>query len=164
MEKKGSGSMSGSADTQVNRAQVQADMKFKEEKLKEQLLKISEISLWLDTYDDIFSDFDPRPFSQRSLSVDFLDELKRASRDKVSGQIELKFLIPDKQRIVETELQIRKRLREHFKKHHSQLIEDKKKISKNGFLIASFGFFNMFLERLFGQLFSQLCSNPQDGL
>jgi len=118
---------------------------MEKEEFKQQILSMSEISLWLDTYDDIFSDFDPRPFTQRSLSVDFLDEIKRASRDKVSGQIEIKFSIPNKQRNIETELQIKKRLREHFKKHHSQLIEDKKKISKTGFLIASLGFFNMFL-------------------
>ena len=49
------------------------------------LLKKSEISLSLDNYDDIFSDFDPRPFSQRALSDDFLIEAKKASRDKVSG-------------------------------------------------------------------------------
>ena len=34
---------------------------------KQKLLEISEISLLLDSYDDIFSDFDQRPYAQRAL-------------------------------------------------------------------------------------------------
>jgi hypothetical protein len=30
------------------------------------------ISLWLATYDDLFSDFDPRSFTKRVLSDDFI--------------------------------------------------------------------------------------------
>ena len=37
------------------------------------------ISLWIDSYDDIFSDFDPRPFSARNISDDFLYEVKKTS-------------------------------------------------------------------------------------
>lgn len=110
----------------------------------QKILSMSELSLWLDTYDDIFSDFDPRPFTQRSLSVDFLDEIKRASRDKVSGQIELRFLIPEKDRNAETESQIKKRLKEYFKKHYEQSKGDIKKIIKTGLLVAALGFLLMF--------------------
>jgi len=117
---------------------------FEEEKLKEDLLKMSEISLWLDTYDDIFSDFDPRPFSQRSVSVDFLDELKRASREKVSGQIEIKFLIPDKDRKTDIDLQIKKRLKDHFKRHYEDLKKEKSKEFGHGFFVAGIGFILMF--------------------
>ena len=53
----------------------------------------AEISLILDTYDDIFSDFDPRPYNERALSEDFLIEARKAARDKNTG-IELHFLIP----------------------------------------------------------------------
>ncbi len=82
---------------------------------KEKLLRMSEISLWLDHYDDIFSNFDPRPYSQKALSDDFLLETKRASRDKVSGQIELKFLVKAEMRNKKQENLIRRRLKEHFK-------------------------------------------------
>jgi len=115
------------------------------EKLKEQLLKMSEIALWLDTYDDIFSDFDPRPFSQRAMSVDFLDEIKRASRDKVSGQIELRFMIPKDLRKENEELQIKKRLKDHFKKHAEELGKETKKTTITGFSIAGLGFLFMFV-------------------
>ena len=79
---------------------------------KQQLLKMSEISLIIDTYDDIFSDFDPRPFDQRTISDDFLFEIKRASKEKPSGVIELKFMMPEKLRKPEQEVLIRKGIRE----------------------------------------------------
>jgi len=123
---------------------------------REKLLGMSEIALWLDTYDDIFSDFDPRPFIQRALSIDFLDEIKRASREKVSGQIELKFLVPRNQRSIETDLQIKKRLKEHFKKHHEQLKIEKNKVVRTGILVASLGFFNMFLAVILHSLLGEI--------
>ena len=43
-----------------------------------QLQPRKEISFWLDSYDDLFSDFDPRPYAQKGFSEDFLDEAKRA--------------------------------------------------------------------------------------
>jgi cation transport ATPase len=112
----------------------------KEEVEKEKLLKESEIALWLDTYDDIFSDFDPRQFSQRAVSIDFLDEIKRASRDKVSGQLELRFLIPKDLRKEDEEAQIKKRLRDHFKRHQEELAKDNKKslINAVSFIVTGF--------------------------
>lgn len=89
---------------------------------KQKLLQMSEISLVLDTYDDIFSDFDPRSFDHRALSDDFLSELKRASREKSSGVIEIHFLIPAEMRKEETEALVKHRLREHFRKHY-ELVE-----------------------------------------
>ncbi len=83
---------------------------------REKLLDASEISLVLDTYDDIFSDFDPRPYDHRSLSQDFLAEAKHAARDKISG-LELKFLIPKALQDAGKEGLIELRLREHFEKH-----------------------------------------------
>lgn len=103
------------------------------------LLQSSEVSLILDTYDDIFSDFDPRPFGQRALSYDFLEEAKRATRDLPSGGIQLKFLIPYKLRNISTELMIKKRLKEHFKKHHLQLTLDLRKLRTRGILMAFIG-------------------------
>jgi hypothetical protein len=114
------------------------------ERIKEDILKMSEIALWLDTYDDIFSDFDPRPFNQRSVSVDMLDELKRASRDKASGQTELKFLIPAKDRKLETELNIKKRLKDHFKRHFEEINNGKKKIFAKAITFVILGFAMLF--------------------
>jgi hypothetical protein len=101
---------------------------------------MSEISLILDTYDDIFSDFDPRPFDQRAVSDDLLLEIKRASKEKKSGVIELKFLIPHYLRKPEQEILVRKRLREHFRKHYESVASEIHIIRRNGALEAGLGF------------------------
>jgi hypothetical protein len=105
---------------------------------KKELLAATEISLVLDSYDDIFSDFDPRHFHERSLSEDFLLETKRASIDKGSG-IELRFLIPKTQRNLAHEALIKQRLREHFRKHHMKVNQDLQKIKRKGVGMAVIG-------------------------
>src|SRR3989344_4684151 len=94
----------------------------------QKILEMSEISLWLDNYDDIFSDFDPRPYSLRSLSDDFLLEAKKASRDKDANRLELRFLISIEHRDQKVEAIIKKRLRDHFTKHSNQLERDMTKV------------------------------------
>lgn len=82
-------------------------------------LKEGNISLILDSYEDIFSDFDPRPYGERALSDDFLAECKRASREKATGEgVELRLLMPKKLRKPTEETKIKKRLKDHFQKHH----------------------------------------------
>ncbi len=105
---------------------------------KRRLLHFSEISLILDNYDDIFSAFDPRPYHERALSDDFLQEAKRASRDKEEG-IELKLLIPKKLRNKNSEEQIKKRLRDHFKKHFNIIFKEVKQIKREGALLGFVG-------------------------
>jgi hypothetical protein len=114
---------------------------------RHELLKISEISLWLDTYDDIFSDFDPRPYHQRALSDDFLLEAKKASMDKNQG-IELKFLIPKNKRNLTHEALIKKRLREHFKKHLLSFKDELKKMLRQGLYFVISGIIIMFFASL----------------
>lgn len=98
-----------------------------QESQKEKLLEMSEISLILDTYNDIFSSFDPRPYSQRALSIDFLNEAKRATKELPSGAIELKLLMPYQLRNLQKEISIKKRLREHFVRHqHLSHIESRR--------------------------------------
>lgn len=106
---------------------------------KDELLKLSEVSLILDTYDDIFSDFDPRPYSERALSDDFLYEAKKATKQKASGQIELKFMIPKLMRDANKEGLIRKRLHEHFRKHHDSLHKEIRTQVKKGACFAGAG-------------------------
>jgi hypothetical protein len=106
---------------------------------KNDLLKMSEISLILDTYDDIFSDFDPRPFHTRALSDDFLQEIRRATRDRPVGTFELKFMMPHHSRNLVSENLIKRRLKEHFKRHYSLLLEENKKIKFKGIGMAFLG-------------------------
>lgn len=116
---------------------------------KQKLLQLSEISLVLDTYDDIFSDFDPRTFEKRTLSDDFLVELKRATRSNKTGVIELNFLIPLEQRKEETEVKIKKRLREYFKKHYEEIKKEVGAYRGRGLLMITFGLVLSILTALF---------------
>jgi len=93
---------------------------------------LAKISLDLDSYNEIFSNFDPRPYSMRSLSDDFLIEAKKASIDKVSGQIELNFLVPRNKRNEREEVIIKKRLRAHFKKHYLIAKQEMSHVKKQG--------------------------------
>ncbi len=91
---------------------------------KKRILSMSEISLILDNYDDIFSKFDPRPYSERGLSEDFLSEIKKGCKDKSTGQVELTFLVPSTIKDPQRELLIEKRLKNHFQKHYDIVNKD----------------------------------------
>ena len=110
----------------------------KSENEKRKILDLSEVSLTLDTYDDIFSDFDPRVFSQRAISQDLLDELKRATRE-INEKLHLTFIIPRDKRNWEEEETIKSRLRAHFKRHHALLVDEIRKIRRKGITMAVFG-------------------------
>ena len=77
------------------------------------------IPLVLDSYDDIFSDFDARSYSEKALSGDFLLECKKASVDK-NDKIRLRLFLPKNKRNLLEEIKIKKRLKEHFNKHFRQ--------------------------------------------
>jgi hypothetical protein len=79
------------------------------------------LSLWLDNYDDIFYDFDRHPYGQRALSEDFLAEARRAVRNRHDEVPELRLLVRAAVRRVNDETIIRKRLRDHFRKHADRL-------------------------------------------
>lgn len=91
------------------------------------------ISLILDSYDDIFSDFDPRAYSYRSLSDDFLFECKKAVRDK-HGKFELRLLIPRNKHNHVEEIKIIKRLKDHFQKHFNEKKKELNSIKLSGFI------------------------------
>ena len=55
---------------------------MKEKRFEHFYESADDIPLVLDSYDDIFSDFDPRPYSERAMSGDFLLECKKASAEK----------------------------------------------------------------------------------
>lgn len=120
--------------------------RYKPKSAKKSIAKeCSEIILLLDGYDDIFSDFDPRPYSERAMSEDFLHEAKNASLDK-NHCLELNFLIPKKERKLNQEVLIKKRLKAHFIRHYELLKKDKKHLIFNhGLLFIILGIIIMFI-------------------
>ncbi len=106
-----------------------------------------EIPLILNSYEDIFSDFDPRTFSQKALSGDFLLECKKASIDK--KKIELKLFIPRKKRNLKEEIKIKRRLKEHFKKHTKEKKKEIRKLKLNGIFWVVLGSVMMIVSAFF---------------
>jgi len=92
---------------------------MKKSSLKKYMESGAGIPLVLDSYEDIFSDFDPRPHSQKALSGDFLLECKKASIEK-TDRIKLRLFLPKNKRNPLEEIKIKKRLKEHFNKHFRQ--------------------------------------------
>ena len=56
-------------------------------------LKLAEVSILLDSYDDIFSDFDPSEYSERALSDDFCIQAKKHSRNEIGNKMTLRVLL-----------------------------------------------------------------------
>jgi hypothetical protein len=110
-------------------------------------LKEGNVSLVLDKYQDLFSDFDARPLQQKSLSVDFLEETKRAIIDK-KGKLQMNLFMPKKLRNFKDETTIKKRLSEHFRRHKELENKEYKKLISKGIKFVTFGVIVMFLASL----------------
>jgi len=103
----------------------------------------SNISVWVDCYDDIFSDFDLRPYTSRNISDDFLRELRKLSHETESHIDELRLLLPEKARDNTSEAIITKRLHGHFIKNLRYFQQKKKIEGKKDVLLSLLGIFMM---------------------
>lgn len=109
------------------------------------IIQTAEVSLWLDGYDDIFSDFDPRSYSQRAISDDFLAEMEKVVKERGHGSYKLKFLLSPEARNPDHEQLIRERLRHFFGVKYHQLFKEKRKVIWRGIIFVAFGTILMFL-------------------
>jgi hypothetical protein len=107
---------------------------------KKELLSKAELSIWLDDYDDVFSDFDSRPLTERSLSDDFLVEMRKMVREKPTGNIELKLLVPTAKRKKEVEAMVIKNLHTHFRHAAVGIKTEITKTRRQGILLTMLGF------------------------
>ena len=112
---------------------------------KERLSGFSVVNILLDSYDDIFSDFDPSPFAERALSDDFIAELKKISGNKKQKKIVLKLLLPANMRNKQDENVIIKRLHSNFKNVHFNLESEVRKTYLKGMLLTLFGIIIMII-------------------
>lgn len=109
----------------------------------------SEIDLHIDNYDYIFSDFDSRPYSRRLISVDLIEEMNRAVKDKKSDSVEIKFFIHPNKRDDHKEIVIKKRLKEYFNHNYTDIKKDKSAVLKEGLLFVLLGIFFMIIATFF---------------
>lgn len=106
---------------------------------KQSLLELAEVSILLDSYDDIFSDFDPSAYSERTLSDDFIFQVKKISGDKSRSKLSLKLLLPANIRNETDEKAIIKRLHSYFKNVHQALESEVKKTKAKGLTLTGIG-------------------------
>ena len=112
---------------------------------QEGLINSARLSIWLDTYDDIFSGFDSRNYPERALSDDFIHEARKMIKEKPDGQVELKLLMPEGLRDPKTEAIVIKSIHRQFG-HFAQLIKaEMKKIRVQGYLMCAIGFILMII-------------------
>lgn len=79
---------------------------------------MAKISLWLDSYDDIYSDFDSRQYGKRRVSEDFLNEMRQALRGRESRVRDLVLVIPPELRADSIEQVIETSLKEKFSEQY----------------------------------------------
>jgi hypothetical protein len=130
------------------------------------LEEVSEVRFAIDQYDDIFSDFDPRPDSVRGFSEDFLSEAERAVMSKNSEKINFVIMIEKEKRNLKEETIVKNRLKKYFEKYYEIMKKKKAGIIKKGvyFILsgiilmfaATFLLFNFKQESLFTSFFTIL--------
>ena len=99
----------------------------------------SKINIWLDSYDDIFSDFDSSDYSEKTLSDDFISQVKKISKNKRGKDVSLRFFIPLNQRNNKSEETIIRRLSLYFTHINNQLKADIKKTYIKGWTLTTTG-------------------------
>jgi hypothetical protein len=119
---------------------------------------IKEISIAIDTWDDIFSDFDPRPLNIRALSEDFIAELKKRYRETRKGDFLVTIYAPISLKSAESEKAVTQRLKKHFKHRSMQRQKELNRIRRRGIIfvimgICSLGFLTI---STYFQLFREL--------
>lgn len=130
----------------INNNNINKKQKNNSKMISDKTFREGNISLILDEYQDLFSDFDPRSYSEKALSDDFLAECRRASRDKPDDSaLELRLLIPRNKRNLSDENIIKNRLIDHFERHYKIKLEEKKKIKKHGIIWTLIGWAILFI-------------------
>jgi len=84
-----------------------------------------------------------RTEDKRALSVDFLDEIKRAANDKSDDGIEFILNVLQSERDENREAVITNRLFAHFMRHRDLLQKDKRKVLKRGIVMIVLGIISM---------------------
>ena len=103
------------------------------------------IAIWLDDYNDIFSDFDSRGYDHRVISDDFLSEIRKISRENEEDVREIHLLLPEKARNKKDEEIIGKRLQQYFRKNHQQVASSIISERKKAVMLALTGLFFLLL-------------------
>jgi hypothetical protein len=104
-----------------------------------------DVIIALDDYDDIFDDFDIRPYSSRAVSKDFFYEAIRRVKKADGGNLRLVLTVPRKNREKEVEKNIAKRLKMFFSSRLRRIREEKKAGIVKGILMIFISIIAIFI-------------------
>jgi len=107
--------------------------------MQQRIKDIKEISIAIDTWDDVFSDFDPRPFEIRALSEDFIAELRKRYRESRKGDYLITLYAPTSLKDEKREKAVTQRLKKHFKHRSLQRQKELRRIRLRGITFVVFG-------------------------
>jgi len=110
-----------------------------EDKIKQRLDDINAISIAIDTYDDIFSDFDPRDILDRDLSEDFINELRHRHRQSLKGKYDVVLVAPKSIEDAAVEKKIVSRLNRYFHQKYLRYNKSIKDLRIRGALYVFLG-------------------------
>jgi len=100
---------------------------------------LKEISIAIDTWDDIFSDFDPRPVSERVVSEDFIFELKRRYREVHADAFVITICAPLVLKDTVAERKVIMRLKMHFRQRYLRRKKEIRRIRIRGGIFVLIG-------------------------
>jgi hypothetical protein len=97
------------------------------------------VNIWLDSLDELFSDFDPRSYLKRTLSDDFITQIRRVVADQVGEKMILQLQLPAEIRNEQDEDVIAGRLQNYFTEKHGQLLKKRKNGIRNAVFLMLLG-------------------------
>lgn len=104
--------------------------------IEEHIKDIQEITIAIDSWDDVFSDFDPSPIDQRILSEDFLSELKKRYRETQRGNFIITIYAPALLKDDLTEKLVTKRLKQYFRFRYLSISKEVMTAIRKGFIFV----------------------------
>jgi hypothetical protein len=106
---------------------------------------MTELNLWLDSYDDIYSDFDSRHYLKRRISEDFLHELRTEIKYMKQHTGDMILLLPQEKRNEASEKIIADSLADFFSSRFQYYRDRCRKKLNNGLLLFASGIIIMLL-------------------
>lgn len=110
-----------------------------------QLKNLAEINILLSSYNDLFSDFDPSAYPERTLSDDFIIQAKEIAKNKSGNNMSLRLLLPANKRNEKDEGLILERLNSHFRNVYKRLKSEVRNANFKGFTLTFIGIIIMIL-------------------
>lgn len=100
---------------------------------------LRDLNIWIDSYDDLFSDFDSRHFSERAVSDDFILQMHKLAEEKEDFIKTIRFQIPAKMRDEKSEKIIIDRLTSDFRREYIRFSSELNASRRNGVIMALIG-------------------------